>query len=298
MLKEFLYSAKWFFDVRICRKNKPLQTVLFITDLCNLNCLHCHVYNAQNPTMKSMKQIEEEMRYSYQLGSRFIDLEGGEPLLWRDGEADINDVIDLAKQIGFFSTTVTTNAQLPFDNLRADSIWVSLDGINSFHDEVRGAGAFAKLEENIANCKHKHVNANMVINSRNYENVEETIKYVKEHLNLTSISLNFHTPFPGTEALFLPWKLRKEVIEKIIQLKRNGYPIMNSLSGLKMMRENNFDKVCWICNFILADGMRLPECPGSKMNVCNECGFCMAGEMKSVYNLKADTIIAGLKLRL
>jgi hypothetical protein len=34
------------------------------------------------------------------------------------------------------------------------------------------------------------------------------------------------------------------------------------------------------------------------LNICDECGLCMAGEMNSVFNFKLDTIFAGLKLRL
>ena len=30
---------------------------------------------------------------------------------------------------------------------------------------------------------------------------------------------------------------------------------------------------------------------------CSDCGFCMAGEMASVFNFCPDTIVAGLKLR-
>ena len=72
---------------------------------------------------------------------------------------------------------------------------------------------------------------------------------------------------------------------------------MNSVSGLKLMKHNRFKKYCWVSNFILVDGTRLPECAGSVAGVCDRCGFCMAGEMHSVMTLKPDTIFAGLKLR-
>jgi len=298
MIKDFFYTAKWYMNSRFLNQKKPLQTVLFITEQCNLNCLHCHVYNNSAPIIKSLAQIKEELEYSYRLGSRFIDFEGGEPMLWHDGDADINDLILLAKKIGFFSTTITTNAQLPFAETLADSIWVSLDGIGKFHDEIRGTGAFALLEKNIAESKHKKLSVNMTINSKNYTNVEETIDYVKNNPAIKSISLNFHTPYEGTENLFLDWETRSQIIDTIIRLKKKGYPIMNSVSGLRLMKDNNFDKCCWICNFIMPDGTRLTECPGKTAGVCARCGFCMAGEMRSVYDFKIDTLTAGLKLRL
>lgn len=294
----FFYLPYWFFQVRFLGKRKPLQTVLFISDECNLSCKHCTIFNNLNPTVKSIDQIRDDLLYSYKLGSRFIDFEGGEPMIWRDGDNDINNLIALAKEIGFFSTTVTTNAQIDFKNCAADSIWVSMDGIGKYHDNIRGEGSFAKLEKNIANSNHKALSVNMVINSQNYSNVEEAIVYVKQNPAIKSISLNFHTPYSGTEELFLDWDLRCQVIDKIIEMKRKKFPIMNSESGLKIMKNLNFKKVCWICNFILPDGTRLNECVGKSYNMCDQCGLCMAGEMRCVLNLKPDTILSGLNLRL
>jgi len=294
----FFYLPYWFFQVRFLGKRKPLQTVLFISDECNLSCKHCTIFNNLNPTVKSIDQIRDDLLYSYKLGSRFIDFEGGEPMIWRDGDNDINNLIALAKEIGFFSTTVTTNAQIDFKNCAADSIWVSMDGIGKYHDNIRGEGSFAKLEKNIANSNHKALSVNMVINSQNYSNVEEAIVYVKQNPAIKSISLNFHTPYSGTEELFLDWDLRCQVIDKIIEMKRKKFPIMNSESGLKIMKNLNFKKVCWICNFILTDGTRLNECVGKSYNMCEKCGLCMAGEMRCVWNLKPDTILSGLNLRL
>lgn len=298
MIKELFYAANWYRKVKFGKKKIPLQTVLFINEECNLQCAHCTVYKLDNPIVKSYAQIEEELRYSYNLGSRFIDFEGGEPLLWRDENNSLNDLIHLAKKIGFFSTTITTNGQIPFAHIQADSIWVSMDGLGSFHDAIRGVGTFDKLERNIAESNHKNLSVNMVINSKNYTNVEETIKYVKNNRYIRSISFNFYTPYDHQNPLFLDWKLRELVIDTIMLMKRKGYPIMNSLAGLKLMKDNNFEKYCWICNFILPDGSRLTECPGKEASVCDSCGFCMAGEMHSVFNFKIETLFAGIKLRL
>lgn len=297
MIKELFYAANWYRKVKFGKKKIPLQTVLFINEECNLQCVHCNVYKLDNPIVKSYKQIEEELLYSYRLGSRFVDFEGGEPLLWRDGDYSLNDLLILAKKIGFFSTTVTTNAQLPFAHIQPDSIWVSMDGLEEYHDAVRGVGAFEKLEKNIAGSNHKSLSVNMVINSKNYTNVEETIKYVKNNPHIRSISFNFYTPYDDKKLLFLDWELRAQVIDTIIYMKKKGYPIMNSMSGLKLMKGNDFKKCCWITNFILPDGSRLAECPGKKAGICDLCGFCMAGEMYSVFNFKFDTLFAGIKLR-
>lgn len=295
-LKQLFYLPWWFFQARFFGRKRPLQTVLFISDRCNLKCKHCSVYQQTNPHNMTFDQVREHLVYSYQLGSRYVDFEGGEVMLWRDGTRTINDLIDEAKRIGFFSCTITTNAQLPFLNNRADSIWVSLDGIGSYHEAVRGKGTFARLEKNIASCGHKHLSMNMVVNTLNYQSVDETIEYAKNNPAIEMISINFHTPFPDTEYLMIDKQLRNEIIDKVIAYKRRGYPIMNSISGLKKMKDMRFKKRCWVTNFIYPDGSR-GNCIGENTPICDDCGFCMAGEMASVFAFAPDTIWAGLKLR-
>jgi MoaA/NifB/PqqE/SkfB family radical SAM enzyme len=297
-MKSFFYLPWWFFKARFLRIKRPLQTVLFISDQCNLACRHCNVYRFLNPNVKSYKQIEEELIYSYRSGARFVDFEGGEPTLWREDDKDLNSLIRLSKAIGFYSATMTTNAVMPFAGSEADSIWVSLDGLGKYHDDIRGKGVFDKVVKNITEAHHPRISINMVINSRNYPSVEETIEFAKSNPNIQSISLNFHTPYPGTEDLFLDWETRSKVIDLIIEKKKAGYPIMNSISGLKLMKHLKFKKECWVSNFILADGTKLTECAGKTAGMCDSCGLSMAGEMRSVFNLKPDTIFAGMKLRM
>ena len=295
-IKQLFYLPWWFAQARFFGRKRPLQTVLFISDRCNLQCKHCSVYQQENPHNMTYDEVRQHLEYSYKLGSRYVDFEGGEVMIWRDGDYRINDLIDLAKEIGFFSATITTNAQLPFAGCNADSIWVSLDGIGPYHEAVRGKGTFTRLEKNIASCEHKHLSVNMVVNTLNYESVDETIEYARQNPAIEMISINFHTPFPETEYLMIDPKLRNEIIDRVIDYKKRGYPIMNSFSGLKKMKNMSFKKRCWVTNFVYPDGSH-GNCIGEGTAICNDCGFCMAGEMASVFNFCPDTIFAGLKLR-
>ena len=110
LLSQYFYLGQWFFRARFFGRTAPLQTVLFITDKCNLRCKHCSVYGSAGYKQRTFDDIVADMRYSYAQGSRFIDLEGGEPTLWKEDGRTINDLIDRALEIGFFSITVTTNA--------------------------------------------------------------------------------------------------------------------------------------------------------------------------------------------
>lgn len=302
MIKQYFYLAWWFVCARFLGRRAPLQTVLFITDKCNLRCKHCSVYGSAGYRQRKFDDILADMRRSYADGSRFIDLEGGEPTLWREGEKTINDIIDAAKSIGFFSITVTTNAQQDFSWIHPHSIWVSMDGVGKYHESIRGEGTFAKLEENIRRSGHKHLSVNMVVNSLNWESVDAAIEYARSNPAIEQISVNFHTPYPGTEYLMLPVEKKVEVIDKVLAYKKKGYPIMNSVSGLKKMKKNSLGQMqlgreCFVTNFIYPDGTD-GLCSGYGTDLCRNCGFCMAGEMASVFNFCPDTLLAGFKLRM
>jgi len=296
-MKPFLYLPLWFFKTRVLGRKIPLQSVVFINDKCNLKCRHCTIYAKKDAIVKTFAEVQSDLEYCYQQGSRFVDLEGGEPTLWRDGEHDLNSIIRLAKKIGFYSVTVTTNAARPFAGLEADSIWVSMDGVGATHDAIRGEGTFERLVQHIEGCGRSRVSVNMVVNALNHSSVDETIAFAKNHPNIESIAINLHTPFPGTEALELDEATRNEVLGKVIAYKKKGYPIMNSVAGLKLMQKRDFKKYCWMANFVMPDGKRLPECQGKEAGLCGRCGFCMAGEMAAVMGMKLETLLAGLKLR-
>ncbi|MDR2207986.1 MAG: radical SAM protein [Azoarcus sp.] len=296
-MKPFLYLSSWFFKTRVLGKKIPLQSVVFISDKCNLKCVHCSIYAKKDAIVKTFAEIQSDLEYCYRQGSRFVDLEGGEPTLWHDGEHDLNSIIRLAKRIGFYSVTVTTNASRPFAGLEADSIWVSMDGVGAAHGAIRGEGTFERLVHHIDSCGRSRISVNMVVNALNHSSVDEAIQFARDHPGIESIAINLHTPFPGTEALELDDATRSRVLDKVIAYKQKGYPVMNSVAGLKLMRQRDFKKYCWMTNFVMPDGKRLPECQGREAGLCERCGFCMAGEMSSVMGLKLETLLAGLKLR-
>ena len=313
-LGQTAYLAQWYLRALLGRRT-PLQSVIFILDRCNLRCKHCSVYELEHPRSKSLAEIREELEDCYRAGSRFVDFEGGELYLWRDRrisedgqtperEYTINDVLDAAHEIGFYSATITTNAQIPFNGSHADQVFVSMDGVGKYHDDIRGEGTFARLEKHIHDFhREKPVCVNMVINNRNYSSLEETLEYVRRNPDIDQIALNFHTPFKETEELYLDNEIRNRLIDMLIEYKRRGYPIMNTIGGLRAMKVHGdhvicTDRYCWITNFIFSDGSRSPKCMGFTHGVCDRCGFSMGGEMYSLFHLNPETILAGMKLRI
>ncbi|MCL2025011.1 MAG: radical SAM protein [Coriobacteriia bacterium] len=298
-MSELAYYATWFTKSKFFGQRKPLQSVIFITDRCNLNCKHCNVVTTgEECTTKTYDEVKAELEYCYELGSRIIDFEGGEPHLWRDGDRDLNSLIDLAREMGYYSVTVTTNAQLPI-TATSDLIWVSIDGMREKHDEQRGAGSFDRAMENIAACNHPNMNVNMTVTSKNYEDFEDVARMVKDNPHLRRFSFSFYVPYEDRELWVKP-EIRNHIIDIAQRLKKEGYPLMNSKPGMDLLRDpkNFIDKrQCWISNFILTDGTRLPECPGAAANMCEECGFGMGAEMTLLWKLHPAMVKAGLTVR-
>jgi len=74
----------------------------------------------------SWEQAVEALNELKRLGCRFVIFEGGEPLLWSDGNHDFSDLPEKARSL-FLRVGVTTNGTVSLD-VPTDLLWVSLDG--------------------------------------------------------------------------------------------------------------------------------------------------------------------------
>ena len=145
---------------------------------------------------------------------------------------------------------VVTNGTYPlkrFENLYF--YWISLDGTEEVHDNIRGKGSYAKTKENIFDYIKSEPDRNgkpawkdiwitMTINSLNYNTVENLVEEWKSKVN--KIGFQFHTPFIKDDPLWIPFgNKRSEVVEKIIQLRRK-YPdfVINGEKQSSLMKGN------------------------------------------------------------
>lgn len=287
-LLQLIYLGWWFIRARFFGRRKPLQSVLFATNGCNSTCRHCiHCTQQEAAYYMPIDKIGQHLDYCLAQGARILDIEGVRLLHWQDGERKANDIFQLAKDKGFYSTSTmipaADYAAWKALNVRADVLWVSIMGIADC----------SRLED------LQEASLYMVINSQNYQELPAVLTFVQQHPAIRQIAFNFHTPFAGSEQLALSKEQRKEVIEQLIAYKRKGHRIMNSVSGLKNMLTLHFKRHCWICNFIYCDGRRSPQCiDNMSSGICEQCGFSMAGEMNAVFNMKPDTILAGIELKI
>ena len=281
MAGEMLGYAKWWIKSLFGSK-APLVSTIIIQYACNLRCKHCSIHssNAEIPGKNklSYREITDELKLQFGNGARIAYFEGGEPTMWTDDGKDLGDLIRTAKDIGYSSVGYTTNGtNIIFTD--SDVIAVSLDGPRGMHDEIRGEGVFDKLMDNIAGIEFSgSVYANMVVNKKNMHLIEETAKIVKDNEKLTGIIFNFITPPP--EDLALTADERNAVVGKIRELKKSGYPVLNSKKGLELLAEEDWSVKCpyYVTVFMVPGGEHYNGCPMQGTPSCRRCGFAAVRE--------------------
>ena len=133
MIKEAVYMPWWFFQSRILGRKKPLQTVLFVTDYCNLRCKHCTPSGHLCAHTKSYQQIKEEL-----IESGYIRRKGGtkrpkitsQPFHYRS-----SDGYDI-----YVGKNNYQNDELTFRFASGNDWWFHAKGIPGSHVVLRSGG--------------------------------------------------------------------------------------------------------------------------------------------------------------
>ena len=138
------------------------QIFLYITDECNLRCVHC----LYKPDLTfHLKEREIDLKTALALISDFkvmgaskLTIMGGEPTLYGISQEykPLLELVNESKKIGYEYVRIDTNGQfdsrllLEEDFKKLDEITFGLDGPNpKINDPIRGLGVFNKCVSNI-----------------------------------------------------------------------------------------------------------------------------------------------------
>jgi MoaA/NifB/PqqE/SkfB family radical SAM enzyme len=277
---ELFDYAKWWLGSFFGSK-APLVNTLIIHYGCNLRCKHCSIHSsgANIGEMKlSYDEIVGDLELQFRNGAKIAYFEGGETTMWSDGDKDLGDLIDAAKRIGYNNVGYTTNGTKKLFT-GSDVISVSIDGPREVHDAIRGEGVFDELMKNIAATEFKGaIYANMVIQKDNKDHIKETANIVKNNKKMAGIIFNFITPPPYDLALTPDEK--EKAISVIRELKKNGYPVLNSRKGLELLAEEDWSVKCpyYVTVFMIPGGSHHNGCPMHDTDSCKHCGFAAVRE--------------------
>jgi len=226
---------------------------------------------------------------------RILILEGGEPLLWKDKNHTVNDIIREAKKY-FFCVGVTSNGTLPLD-VESDIIWVSIDGLQETHDKLRGK-SFEKIIDHLKVSKHPKIIANITVNKLNQQEITPLVKFLAPLVQ--GITMQFFYPYPESADLLLSWKEREQVLDTFMELKRAGYPISDSFAALEALKKNTWKCEGWMIANVEPNGIFDHGCylknRTKDENPCELCGFAAHTEISLAYQFNLQAIRAGRKI--
>ena len=192
---------------------------------------------------------------------------------------------------------VTTNGTLPLD-VPSHTLWVSIDGIKEIHDEL-GSNSFDRIWSNIRKTKHPQVFIHCTLNHRNWQDVEFLAKWVHNMPTLKGMTVQFFYPYnQGENDLSLSLEDRRAAIKKLLELKKSGFPILNSAGRLRAMIDNR-----WLCHDDILinvdpDGTITKGCYVKRRGEinCDACGFTPIAEASGTLDLIPESLYAGWRL--
>ncbi len=285
----YLHILKKYLAYKMFNRRSPLYGSADIINVCNLHCEHCYWWlNRKENDDLSLQDWKKIIDEKFKKNHVFIvTLVGGEPMMRQD-------IVELFVNEFPKRACVVTNGTYPFPKL--DGIyfyWVSIDGDEKTHNEIRGSGAWQKTRKNVleyagrSEKSRKDIWITMTINSKNYKTVPDVIRDWRAHSN--KIGFQFHTPFMDGDPLWLPFgSERDSVIDYLIEQQKGDLKdyIINPRDQLEIMKTSwggkgttPIDCPTWAIISVDHKGReKLPCCIGSaekdgmKPN-CEKCGL-------------------------
>ncbi|HRZ42099.1 MAG TPA: radical SAM protein [Bacteroidales bacterium] len=290
-MKHLLYGIKYIADYWFKGGKRPLICGLVLHNACNLRCRHCTVIDRQKArmTFDEVKQVTDQF---YADGGRCLYLEGGEPFLWSDGAHTMEHVVQYAHKKGYFTVIIYTNGTMPLQS-EADTIFVSVDGLKSSHDKIRGT-SFDRIMENIRKSDHPSIYINYTINTENKSDLAGFCAYIDKIPQIRGVFFYFHTPYYGYDELYIDFPKRKEIMSEIILLKRR-YRVLNSRTGLRSAIRDDWKRNLRICR-VYEQGVYYDCCRESKnKSLCQDCGYLSYAEINQCLKLRPGAVLNALK---
>ena len=159
---------KWHFNYYILRKASPLVCSFYVTNYCNLRCKMCNLWRNKDKKMIKLDDFKTIIDDLSRNCCYYLSFAGGEPLLAKD----IVKMIRYAKEKIPYVHIVTNGLLITGKKAKelagtgVDEISLSIDGLASMHDKIRGMkGSFERTIEAINNLKKYAPKIDIVINT-------------------------------------------------------------------------------------------------------------------------------------
>lgn len=238
--------------------SKPTFVILIITHKCNARCKHCYIWKnkaSEELTSKDWFRILDELQGW--LGPVFVSITGGEPLLKENMINILRHAVELGLEVEFLSNGYIMDDTTALDVVKTgvQGVQSSLDGSTpETHNFIRGRNDFfektTQALQSLAKYRNKFnphlkVVAKPTIMSHNLDELTCIAKWAKDN-NITGVKYQAIEQIYDQErdpnwykhcALWINDTNRvKKVIDELISMKHEGYPILNTVENLEFIK--------------------------------------------------------------
>ena len=231
---------------------RPVQIYAILTTRCNARCKMCTYWRDEvEQELPAEDWIRAFRSLKHLSGSYHVQFCAAEALM----REDLFEILHATRALGVTSG-ITTNGLLLNDRnieklLAVDifNINISIDSMNpDIHDSLRGVeGLLEKVKQNVQNLaqaiKSSGKNTRIIIRplvcSENIDNVHEVIEFAS---SVGASGVNFQPMVkwsPESEKLMqIPPASVRGLVDRLIEMKRDGYPIINSVASMQLWTEH------------------------------------------------------------
>jgi MoaA/NifB/PqqE/SkfB family radical SAM enzyme/ubiquinone/menaquinone biosynthesis C-methylase UbiE len=217
---------------------------IHITNKCNMQCRHCMFKSSPRSQEElSPKICDAIIGESYALGCRIFYFTGGEPLISKAFIKSVQDVLQLPDTHVVVLTNLSLICRvkdklsaLPKDRLHFQ---VSIDGLKSNHDALRGSHAFNKLHENLYTLQELGfpVTLAMTVTRQNIHEMEAVIGFACRH-GITNVHfLWLFIKGHANDALFID---PMHIFPKLIAAQKQAEKVDVKIDNIEILRSQVF----------------------------------------------------------
>ena len=231
---------------------RPVQIYAILTNRCNARCLMCTYWRDQvEPELPAKDWIRAFRSLKHLSGSYHVQFCAAEPLM----REDLFEILSATRTMGVTSGITTNGLLLNSCNieklLNADifNINISVDSMNpAIHDSLRGvSGLLERIKQNVQNLtqiiKNSGKNTRIIIRplvcTENIDSVHEVVAFARD---IGASGVNFQPMVkwsPESEKLMrIPLSSVLALVDRLTEMKHNGYPIMNSIASMRLWTEH------------------------------------------------------------
>ena len=194
-VKTELMGASPLYDIH---KSQTVLTNLLVTNRCDLRCSYCFMNAGASgvvyePTLDQIRELLIQARTERPMGSKAIQITGGEPTI-RD---DLFEIIRMSKELGFSHIQVNTNGIKLAESVeyckklkdeKVNTIYMSFDGVTKETNPWIEKNKIAI--KNLREANLKVVLVPVLIGEKNIHETGKIVRYALENMDIVR-GINF-----------------------------------------------------------------------------------------------------------